>query len=90
LRSSMPVMASLRLTDAWSARLAARRGILRSPLELGSSPASSALIAASQSIAAVSAPRWMKRAKSSRASQVPWAMISPVAGVDLQRNRNAR
>ena len=24
-------------------------------------------------------PTWMKRVKSSRASQVPWAMISPVA-----------
>jgi hypothetical protein len=38
-----------------------------------------ALIAASQSIAAVPVPWWMKQAKSPRASQVPWAMISPVA-----------
>jgi hypothetical protein len=30
-------------------------------------------------MAAASVPWWMKRAKSSRVSQVPWAMISPVA-----------
>jgi hypothetical protein len=37
-------------------------------------------MAASQSIAAVPAPWWMKPPKSPpRASQVPWAMISPVA-----------
>jgi Plasmid pRiA4b ORF-3-like protein len=38
LRSSMPVMASPRLTGAWPARLAARRGIRRSSPELGSLP----------------------------------------------------
>jgi hypothetical protein len=36
-------------------------------------------MAASQSIAAVPAPWWTKQAKSGRSSQVPWAMISPVA-----------
>lgn len=56
VRSSMPVMASPRLTGAWSARLAARRSILRSPPELGSSPASRALIAAAQSMLASSTP----------------------------------
>jgi len=57
-----------------------------SALELGSSPASSARIAASQSMLANSVPgslmlvpTWMKRVKSSRASQDAWAMISPVA-----------
>ena len=35
LRSSMPVMASPRLTGAWSARLAASRSILRSRPSLG-------------------------------------------------------
>ena len=79
LRSSMPVTASPRLTGAWSARLAASRSILFSPDELGSSPTSRAVMAASQSMAAASVPWWMKRAKSSRVSQVPWAMISPVA-----------
>jgi hypothetical protein len=74
---------------AWSARLAASRSILRSPPELGSSPASSARIAVSQSMLANSVagslmlvPTWMKRVKSSRASQDAWAMISPVAGLD--------
>jgi hypothetical protein len=63
-----------------SARLAARQSILRSPAEHGRPPACRASMAASQSIAAVRAPWWMKRPKSLvRASHVPWAMISPVA-----------
>jgi hypothetical protein len=47
--------------------------------ELGSLPPSGALMADSQSIAAVPVPWQMKPPKSSRASQVPWAMISPAA-----------
>jgi hypothetical protein len=57
---------------AWSARLAASRSILCSLPELGSLPPSSALMVASQSIAAVPVPWQMKPPKSSRASQVPW------------------
>ena len=55
------------------------------PAGTGNSPASSAVIAASQSMLASSAPgavilepTWMKRSKSSRAGQDPWAMINPV------------
>jgi hypothetical protein len=73
------------VSGAWSARLAASRSIRFSPAELGSSPMSRAPIAASQSIAAVPVPWWMKEAKSSRPSQVPWAMISPVAASSVKR-----
>ena len=56
-----------------------RSRTLRSP-ELGSSPACRALIAASQSVAAAPVPWWMKRAKSSRPSQVPWVALLAPAG----------
>ena len=63
-----------------------RRSIRRSAPELGSSPASRAVIAASQSMLASSVPgslmlfpAWMKQAKSSQASHDSRAMISPVA-----------
>jgi hypothetical protein len=49
-----------------SARVAARRSILFSPPDPGSLPASTASITASQSIAAVPVPWWMKHAKSQR------------------------
>jgi hypothetical protein len=41
-------------------------------------------------IAAVSVPLWMMRAKSGRASQVPWAMISPVAASSGPLSRAGR
>jgi len=84
LRSSMPVRASLRLTGVPAAMLAARRRTRRSPLLQGSSPASSAAIAASQSMLASMVP-WslpstavMNRlVKSSRRSQQPvlWVLV---------------
>lgn len=55
LCSSRPVRASRRLTGSPAARLAARRKILRSPPEQGRVPASRAVAAAVQSIAACAA-----------------------------------
>ncbi|HYZ56918.1 MAG TPA: hypothetical protein VE733_25940 [Streptosporangiaceae bacterium] len=77
--------ASLRLTGMPSARLAASRRIRCSPLEQGSSPASSAAMAAGQSMAAIVVvpsvmlvPWLMKRpVKSSRSRNVPFAMSRP-------------
>lgn len=79
LRSSSPVTTSPRTTGAWPARLVASRSSRPSPAELGSSPALSAQVKASQSIAAVSVPWWMWPLKSSRPSQVACSMISPTA-----------
>ena len=68
-----------------AARLADSRSMRRSPPEHGSPPAISAWTAAIQSIWArrvppvMLVPIQMKRSVKSRASQVPWAMISPVA-----------
>ena len=65
--------------------MAARWSILRSPAEHGRLPACRASVAVSQPIAAVPGPWQMKRPKSSsRASQVPWAMISPAAASSVQ------
>ena len=84
LWSSRPVRASRRLTGSPAARLAARRNILRSPPEQGRLPASRAVAAAVQSIAACTAlPPWgpyspivMCLVKSSRWRNAPWPMIS--------------
>ena len=75
----MLVTASPKRTGMSPARLAASRSMRFSPAELGSAPPPRALMAASQSIAAVPVPWWVKDTKSPRVSQVPWAMISPVA-----------
>ena len=87
LCSSRPVRASRRLTGSPAARLAARRKILRSPPEQGRVPASRAVAAAVQSIAACAAsppgrscsPVVMCLVKSSRSRKVPWPMCSSMA-----------
>jgi hypothetical protein len=87
LRSSMPVNASLRLTGVPAAMLAARRRARRSPPLQGSSPASSAVTAASQSMLAsmvpvslLSGPTVTNRVvKSSRCSQQPHPMMNSAA-----------
>jgi hypothetical protein len=55
----------------------------------GSRPASSAVIAASQSIAAVAVPWRMKHPKSHRPVQASWAMIGPVP-LRARRGRQRR
>jgi hypothetical protein len=83
-RSSMPVTASPRVTDTWSARLAARRSILRSPARAWQlagvqgadrgGPVDAGQFDAGLGDAGAGAD---EAAKSSWASQDAWAMIRP-------------
>lgn len=77
---SIPVTASFRSTGMPAARLAESLRTLCSPPEQGNSPAARAVIAASQSIAAMpSFTPWMTKrlVKPSRRRKVPLAMSSP-------------